>query len=181
MKCYDCGGEFLEKTGTLKLHDKRIGDYQVENVQYYKCNGCGEILFRGATLRIIEAKESEILNKLISRLPIDEFVGATEAAETLGISRQAIHKHRRIRRGFIYSTYFEGRKVYHKKSIDLFKRHGDGRFSLVTQKEEPQVKFIVVNQAVLATESTIQEFSGEQELHDWFINENIILGQNYAR
>ena len=181
MKCNECGGEFLEKFGSLKLHDNRIGNYQVNDIQYYKCNECDEVLFPATTLRIIEEKESEVLSKLIGKLPIDEFIGATEAAEILGISRQAIHKHKRIRRGFIYSKIFEGRRVYDKKSLEMFKRYGDGRYPLKDSREEPQVKFVVVTQTVLPTESTFQEFSGEQELHDWFIKENMVLGKDYAK
>ena len=49
----------------------------------------------------------------------------------LGVSRQALHKHRRIRRGFIFQTMFDGKIVYLKQSVFQYMKKGDGRFSLL--------------------------------------------------
>ena len=57
-------------------------------------------------------------------------MSAAAAADLLGVSRQALHKHRRIRKGFIYQTELSGKTVYLRESVELFKKTGDGRFSL---------------------------------------------------
>lgn len=142
MKCYSCGGNYLEHSGSVSLHDDIIGNYCVYNIQYYKCSKCGTLLFPEKTVLKIEEKESEIRDKLIRQLPINEFIFASEAAEILNISRQALHKHRRIRRGFIYSISFGGKKVYHKRSVLLFKERGDGRFKLSNQLPINKVKYL---------------------------------------
>ncbi len=140
MRCYDCDGNYIRNTGTLSLSDPLIGDYTIEDIEYDKCANCGQLAFPKATLEAIETKGNEIREKLIIDRPLSEFIGATQAAAILGISRQAIHKHRRIRRGFIYSAEFEGKRVYHKNSVELFKKTGDGRFPLVKQVPIPEEK-----------------------------------------
>ncbi len=79
-------------------------------------------------------------------MPLEDFTFASKAAKILNISRQALHKHRRIRRGFIYSIVFCGKKLYHKKSILLFKEQGDGRFPLTDEVPNNNVKYIIIPQ-----------------------------------
>ena len=133
MRCYECGGTYKQHVGSLMLHNKFIGDYKLHNVEYYKCDDCKSLLFPKKTTIKIEKKEQECRDSLIKQLPIEDFVFASEAAKLLNISRQALHKHIRIRRGFIYWITFGGKRVYHKKSILLFKEQGDGRFPLTPE------------------------------------------------
>jgi len=152
MKCYTCGNIYSEHKGILELHNKSIGSYNVYLAKYYKCSGCGALLFPKETAKKIESKEEEIRNNLIRKLPIGEFITATEAFDILEISKQAFHKHRRIKNGFIYSAILGGKRLYNKKSVQLFKETKDGRFNL----SEPVDKQ-VVTQTILVTirESTI--------------------------
>ena len=64
-------------------------------------------------------------NKLIGSLPVSDFIGASTAGKILNKSRQALHKHRLIRRGFIYSIRYESGILYHKKSVLDFKDTDD--------------------------------------------------------
>lgn len=130
MKCYQCGGKYQEKQGHLQLTDKWIGDYVVDKVNYYLCDSCGDLLFPPETIEIIESKRQKILDRWINSQPLDSFLSGAQTASLLKISRQALHKHRRIRRGFIYQTKFDGRVVYLRESVLLFKKTGDGRFTL---------------------------------------------------
>ena len=145
MRCYECGGTYKKHTGSLNLHNKFIGNYEIFNIEYYKCDNCGNLLFPKETTIKIEKKEQECRDSLIKQLPLEEFTSASEAAKILNISRQALHKHRRIRRGFIYSIIFYGKKLYHKKSILLFKERGDGRFPL-TEVPSNNVKYVFIPQ-----------------------------------
>lgn len=144
MRCYECDGTYKKHTGSLNLHNKFIGNYEIFNVEYYKCDNCGNLLFPKETTIKIEKKEQERRDSLIKQLPLEEFTFASEAAKILNISRQALHKHRRIRRGFIYSIIFGGKKLYHKKSILLFKEQGDGRFPLTDNVSSNNVKYITI-------------------------------------
>ncbi len=130
MICLDCGISAVEYTGNLTLHNRTIGDFTVSDATYQECPRCGEQFFSPKTLDSIEATEKEIKEYRLSQYPIAAFIGATEAAEMLNISRQALHQHRRIRRGFIYSVRFGGKIAYLKESVELYRDTGDGRFIL---------------------------------------------------
>ena len=135
MKCYQCGNDYQEKRGHLQLTDKWIGDYAVDAVNYYQCDTCGDLLFPPETIEILESKRQQILDRWINSQPLDSFLSGAQTASLLNISRQALHKHRRIRRSFIYQTKFDGRVVYLRESVLLFKQTGDGRFLLPIPSE----------------------------------------------
>lgn len=130
MKCYECGGTYINKNGTIERNNNRVGRYRVENADYRECDTCKIAMYPAKTLLLFESKEAEVLNRLIRALPVGEFITATEVARILGVTRQAVSKHRRIRRGFIYSTKIGGKNMYHKKSVQLFLTEQDGRFHL---------------------------------------------------
>lgn len=130
MRCYECGGVYRKQHGELMLFDDSIGPYSTHDVSYEKCDKCGDLLFSSSTLQAIEERIDKIRNNYILKEPIGEFISAAETCDILGITRQALHKHRRIRRGFIYSVTIGGVKLYHRKSVELFKNTNpqDGRF-----------------------------------------------------
>ena len=130
MNYCECGGVYHKKKDELLLYDGSIGPYSVVDVSYEQCSKCGELMFPPETLRIIEETRNRKREEFIRNEPVGNFISAAETAAILGISRQALHKHRRIRRGFIYSTTIGDIKVYHRKSVELFKSDGDGRFLL---------------------------------------------------
>ena len=164
MRCYECGGTYKKHTGSLNLHNKFIGNYEIFNVEYYKCDNCGNLLFPKETTIKIEKKEQERREGLIKQLPLEEFTFASEAAKILNISRQALHKHRRIRRGFIYSIIFGGKKLYHKKSILLFKERGDGRFPLIDEVSSNNVKYIIMPQTTRQKTSDYVDIINELDI-----------------
>jgi hypothetical protein len=141
MKCYKCGGSYEAKQGLLPISDEYVGVFSVEGVHYYECSRCNELLFPLETSKAIENRRNEIKDELIRRQPIDDFISAAEAAALLGITRQALHKHRRIRRGFIYQTEVSGNRVYLKQSVMYFKVSGDGRFPLYNSDQSVNIGF----------------------------------------
>ncbi|WP_300464239.1 hypothetical protein [Desulfobacula sp.] len=144
MRCLSCGGEFKENKGSLLLDNTIIGGFSVHGIEYKKCNQCNKLRFSAKAAKLIEETKKKIERKLIGNLPISDFIGATAAAKILNISRQAMHKHRRIRRGFIYYVKLEGKILYNIKSVKLFKENGDGRFQLHKQTTKKEVKYLFV-------------------------------------
>lgn len=131
MKCYACGGEYKEIKGVkFRIDDKMIGTFYVDNFSYLECTTCKERLFDPQEVKRLEVQRKKKLNEILQSNAIREFLSAAETSELLGISRQALNKHRRISRGFIYQTDFGGKKVYLKRSVDLFLAKEDGRFVL---------------------------------------------------
>jgi hypothetical protein len=123
MHCFKCDGSYQEK------HD------------YYECPKCDDQLLPADTAKLIENKRKELLERYLQEQPIREFLSAAETAESLKISKQALHKHKRINNGFIYHTLFNGNRVYLKKSIDLYKKKGDGRFLINFSPKEKIADF----------------------------------------
>jgi hypothetical protein len=131
MKCYTCGGVYTEIKGVkFRIDDKLIGTFYVENISYLECKKCNDRLFDPKEVKKIEIARKERLEQVLQKIPIGEYLTASKTAEMLGITRQALNKHRRISRGFIYQIDFGGKKVYLKKSVDRFRTKDDGRFVL---------------------------------------------------
>lgn len=131
MKCSDCGGTYTPVHGMLYMeNDIRVGTYHVDNVDWHECNKCARKLFPSTTVDIIEAKREERFSHVLHLEPIGAFIGSAEVCEILGITRQALSKHRRIHRGFIYWVDIGGTRLYHRKSVEQFKNTKDGRFQL---------------------------------------------------
>ena len=96
MNCYECGGVYQEKTDLLEILDPYVGKISIQGIPYYQCENCYDILYTEEMSRAIEAKRNRRIHELLNRLPIGDFINSIEAASILNISRQALHKNRRI-------------------------------------------------------------------------------------
>ncbi|HEX74566.1 MAG TPA: hypothetical protein G4N93_05385 [Dehalococcoidia bacterium] len=130
MNCLECGGIYMEKSGNYELVDPYVGKIIIQGVQYYQCDKCENILYSEAMAQAIESERNKRIREILSQFPISDFISAAETASILGISRQALHKNRRINHGFIYQTKICGLTVYLKQSVQHYKKTGDGRFPL---------------------------------------------------
>jgi hypothetical protein len=120
------------------LADDHVGFLVVYDVEYFECEECGDYLFPPATAKKIGEARDQRISEILQSRPISEYISAAETAAILGISRQALHKHRRISRGFIYQLQFGAKTVYLKSSVLQFKETEDGRF-LLCPPERPVV------------------------------------------
>lgn len=130
MNCYQCGGVYEAKSDSLKIFDFYVGRIEVRGIPYYQCRNCNDILYTEEMSRAIETERTRRIHELLIQYPLADFLNSTQVSSMLGISRQALHKHRRIKHGFIYQTKFAGITVYLKQSVLRFKSTGDGRFPL---------------------------------------------------
>lgn len=174
MKCYACGNNYVEYTGTLELPSKILGDFTVENVVYFKCSHCEDIMLPDAAWRVADQEERRRIENFLSNLPLNKFIGASKAASILKMSRQALHKHRRIRRGFIYSVVHEGKILYHNDSVKLFKETGDGRFQLKKEISKKEKVYIVVTIPYHSERSRFQDYGGEENITAWNPKQNTL-------
>jgi len=142
MRCINCSGQIVTIKGDLKLQDKVLGDFTAPNTEFEQCENCGEKLYSPITLKAIEDTEAKRKEELLLKKPLENFLSATEVAKILGCTRQAIHKHKRIRRGFIHFVKHNGILLYLKESVELFKETGDGRLPLAEKKKKRKSKVI---------------------------------------
>ena len=181
MKCYNCGDTLLEKMGALQIPSDTLNSYLVENVNYFLCPSCEEILLTDEAWEKAEQIESEQITKIIGSMPITDFVGASNAALLLGMSRQAIHKHRRIKRGFIYSVTVEGKVFYHRESLMLFKDTGDGRFNLARKTSSPKKEYVLMTSPKPLPPNRFTEHVDREEISStWKKPPHIAKGMRYA-
>jgi hypothetical protein len=131
MKCVNCDGTCIKRPGELAIDDQYVGSFTLDAVDFYECDTCKNRFYPLKTARLIDKKRDKIKERILRSMPLDEFFSAKETAEYLKITRQALHKNRKIKRGFIYKTTFGESAVYLKKSVHLYKSTGDGRFPLV--------------------------------------------------
>jgi len=177
MKCYECGiGTYRKEVGRLDMVDECVGPYTVTDVLHHRCDHCGELLLPPETAKALETARTEIREGIIRNRPLCEFLSASETASALGISRQALHKHRRIRRGFIYQTSFGGNTVYLKSSVMLFKETGDGRFPLVRSTEPGTAEYVSEKDAQEAAREYVR--ASETAM---FLSRTWLGGMHYAQ
>lgn len=142
MDCLECGATYTEKAGIYSLTDPFVGKIIVRGVSYYQCDNCGNILYSEAMAQAIESQRNERIHELLSQFPIRDFIGSADTASTLGISRQALHKNRRINHGFIYQLKFGLLTLYLKQSVYQYKKTGDGRFPLHLLGHSPSTEYL---------------------------------------
>jgi len=145
MKCTICDIKLSIKTGEFEFKSRSLGKILVPDITYFECGVCGDkILSPEESDKVINYVEKEE-NKSISKLPIGEFITTNEAAEILGITKQAFSKNYKIRQGLIYSAKIGNKKYYHKRSVELFKVKNNGKFPL----SRPDVFPIYIKKEIL--------------------------------
>jgi len=130
MRCLECGGSYVESSERYIYQDPVVGNISVQGVKFYRCDKCGDVLFTPEMLDVIETIIKERKHQFINNLPIRDFITAKETAKLLGVSRQALNKNRRIKKGFVHQTTLGENTVYVKKSVVQYQRSGDGRYPL---------------------------------------------------
>jgi hypothetical protein len=130
MRPCECGGMYEKMQGPLEIDDRYVGLLKLESADYYECPDCKDRIYPLDTARFIESEREKITEEILQAQPLHAFLSATDTATLLGITRQALHKNKRIRKGFIHRTSLGGLAVYLKKSVDLYQEKGDGRFLL---------------------------------------------------
>lgn len=152
MKCAECNENLEIITGDFKSKNKSLGNITVPEISYTKCNNCGIILLDPEMAQKITTFKKQREIELIKRIPVGEFLTVTEVIEVLEITKQAFSKNNKIKRNFIYNINMGKRKLYHRKSVELFKSTGDGRF-LLSKQQKPS------NKVELKAQYDLKDFS----------------------
>lgn len=130
-KCEYCDGTVTRITGALPFKSKALGTVvSVPDIEQHKCSKCGNTVISldeaDKVADFIKNREQHIINNL----PVSDFISLNQAADLLGVSKQAFSKHPRVKRGFIYSITIDNKKFFYKRSVEAFRDTKDGRVSL---------------------------------------------------
>jgi hypothetical protein len=151
MNCSMCNGNIINIKGNLYFDSKALGKVSVPGIEYSMCENCGDITIDFVNSQLIHKYIEKKENEAISNLPINQFLTLNEAAEILGVTKQAFSKNSRIKRGFIFSIQKGKSQLYLRSSVEAFKKNGkDGRILLnVTNVEVIEVpKYVYVSLGV---------------------------------
>jgi len=129
MKCQNCGSDLDRRIGDIEVPDSRVGMLAIYKAEYWDCPDCGAKLYTPTTVAKVDHERRNKTEELIKEWPIGDFITLTEAARIIGISKQAVHKNRKI-----YGIKLGGKPVYLRKSVIRYKERRDGRFALVPGK-----------------------------------------------
>jgi hypothetical protein len=141
MKCDECGGTYRIFSDRFEYLDPIVGTISVQGVPYYKCDKNGDLLFTAEMSQALDEARKTRIDELLKKFPIQDFISAKDTSDLLGITRQGLHKNRRIQNGFIYHTCFGDKTVYLKQSALRYKETGDGRFPLNVKGFTPDTRF----------------------------------------
>jgi hypothetical protein len=115
----------------------------VPDIEYEQCLRCGQILLTPESNKKVIAYVKKQEQEAIDDLPIGGFISLNEAAEILGITKQAFSKNPNIKRGLIVSKKLGQYTFYLKESVRLFKKKGNGKFLLPKYKEPEFLKHVL--------------------------------------
>lgn len=99
MKCLECGGEMIRSLDPIQTVFK--GDeLQIESVEHWKCEQCGELEYESADLDVLDGAENEAYRKLHNLLSPKEIkairkrYGLTQAQfeELLGVATPTVSR-----------------------------------------------------------------------------------------
>ena len=121
VACEICSSEILTQVGPFDFKSKLLGNISVPAIKQYVCSGCGKVLIALNEVSKVRVFVQEQEHKAIAAMPINDFISPNQAADILGISKQAFSKNPRIKKGLICSTVIDSKKLYLKKSVEEFK------------------------------------------------------------
>jgi len=154
--CDICGVPYVISFGKRRIDDKYAGSFIVDNIECEACPDCGDILLSPESASKIEKIRFSIIKSLLGSLPLKDFVCPTEAATILGISRQALHKSKKINLGLVFHAQLSDKAVYLRKSLELFRDTGDGRFPLGSRIAQPDIASYFYQRETGSSKSPIQ-------------------------
>lgn len=138
-KCFDCDHELELKHG-YTIDDPFVGIITVQG-EYLHCPNCGADEVPYETMKMVSEARRLIVDKLLwesikSSGDFDkDYMKTHELADFLGITRQAISQSKTLA-NCIFNVKVKGEHYWLKKSVELFKETGDGRFRLVSQNND---------------------------------------------
>ena len=128
--CTRCGAKTIRTSDDYLCFSRVLGYALAPRVEIDECSGCG-------LASVSSEAEKEVYRWLsiheqiaIDSLSGDQLLSAGQAAEMLGVTKQAFSKNPKVKKGHIYFTSVGNKKIYFKSSVELFKDSGDGRFQI---------------------------------------------------
>lgn len=134
MQCLICGSESKKLfPANTHFNSKVIGNTKV-SIPNSICSKCGN----DTELKLISKDLAEAIQefvyleeqKAISNLPFNQFVSCGQAAQFLGITKQAVYKIIKTRRRVLMTSIIDDKFYIYINSLEEYKKTGSGRVSI---------------------------------------------------
>ncbi|MBT8360007.1 MAG: hypothetical protein HKP41_17045 [Desulfobacterales bacterium] len=135
----------MNKKEDYLCNSKVIGEVLIPLIEFYECRGCHETTLSPEASHELITHVREQERNAIASLSSDDLITAGQAAAILGVSKQAFSKNPKIKKGYVYFTQIGTKKAYFRKSVELFRESGDGRFPITKWKFSHQESWISQN------------------------------------
>lgn len=180
MKCSMCDGDLVIKNDFLPFKSKSMGEVIIPNVELEECQGCRVKLLSPDASHYVTSYVKELEKTALNNLPAGDLITASEAANILGITKQGFSKSPRIRRGFIYSVKIGNRKLYSKRSTELYSETKDGRFRLNAPSESASKIYIISPPTpLLKPQEYIHQTEEQQPADLWCLEDKTRFTNDY--
>lgn len=134
MNCALCGNQVAKKKDEYTFVSRTLGVISIPDINYEECLSCGEKLLSPTASEEVLKYVREKEQIAIENMPVVDFITAGEAANILGVTKQAFSKSPKIKRGLIYNIQKGSSRLFLRKSVELFQEKGNGKFLLPQKK-----------------------------------------------
>ena len=128
--CSRCGEKTIRKLENYLFFSRVLGHILAPSVEIDECVECGFKSLGSEAEREVCRWLKTHERMAIGSLSGDQLLSAGQAAEILGVTKQAFSKNPKVKKGHIYFTSVGNKKIYFRSSVELFKASGDGRFQI---------------------------------------------------
>ena len=130
VECVRCGKETTRKAEDYPCFSKVLGYILAPRVEIDVCLECGHRSLSPEAEQEVNSWLKIREQAAICSLSAEQLLSAGQAAEMLGVTKQAFSKSPKVKKGHIYFTTIGNKKVYFRSSVELFKETGDGRYQI---------------------------------------------------
>jgi hypothetical protein len=174
MKSCVCGKPLQEQIHDYTMESQLVGQVVVPYTRSTSCAACGKHYIDYDQAKILERQVERAEVAAVALIPDTEFVSRTHALKILGMSTCEFTQAMKTRNNFVISRRAPGKqRKYLRKSLELFRNTGDGRFNILemtqpapapTPLKLPGRQFRYENHCLTLGYGNVANFSGT-DLH----------------
>lgn len=156
MECYICKNKIKVEVKDYLAESVLLGEITVPSISQKHCGKCGEIFLSYDSAQKVHEYINRKEQEAILDLPIHEFVFSSEAIEILGVSRQALAKNPDVKNGVIITVNISGKRLYLRRSLELYKINRDGRFQITPDIAKTETGIEIIAETATGDDTTIE-------------------------
>ena len=127
--CPKCNRKII-KPAYITVKSQLVGEFKVRVYGYTYCKKCDYGLLKGSDCFKMDNERNKLESLAISKLPIGQFLTTNQTIELLDLTVREFKTDPKIKHGFIIQFKIDNKTYYYKKSVEIYKKTGDGRIKI---------------------------------------------------